>query len=108
MQAYIDQVSRANGWVLDRHNVQRQAYSHRFTGRTIPTLGDRDAMVIAGEYGLTHDLFARLAFRVIYPGKLLAMRLAGRLGQPRTAGGVEAPEPSCPDADGSTRPLLVQ
>ncbi len=68
-QALIDRVSRELDWKLDRDNVQRDAYTHRLSQRLIPGLGERDALVVAGEYRWRHLILSRALFDVGYPVK---------------------------------------
>lgn len=67
LQATIDAVADAFGWTLDKDNIQREVYSQRLSRNLVPTLGGRDAVVLAGMYTWSLHMIASIALATVYP-----------------------------------------
>lgn len=67
LQEAIEAVAKVFGWTLDKDNIQRNAYGKRLSRRLVPTLGERDAIVLAGKYSWTLHSIVKIAFATVYP-----------------------------------------
>jgi ribosomal protein S18 acetylase RimI-like enzyme len=67
LQQAIDAVAKAFGWSLDNENIQRNAYPKRLSRHLVPTLGERDAVLLAGKYSWTLHSVVRIAFETVFP-----------------------------------------
>lgn len=67
LQVAIDAVANAFDWTLDKDNIQREVYSQRLLRHLVPTLGERDAVVLAGKYSWSLHMIASIALAIVYP-----------------------------------------
>jgi hypothetical protein len=67
LQAAIDGAAKVFGWTLDKANIQREAYRQSLSRHLVPTLTERDAIVLAGKYNWTLHMISSLSFLLVYP-----------------------------------------
>ncbi|MEW6667366.1 MAG: hypothetical protein AB1512_19350 [Thermodesulfobacteriota bacterium] len=75
LQEAIDAVADAFGWILDKDNIQRDVYSRRLLRHLVPTLGEHDAIVMAGRYTWSLHMVVSIALRTVYPIRYLLQGL---------------------------------
>jgi ribosomal protein S18 acetylase RimI-like enzyme len=78
LQGCIDATARAFGWAAAADNIHRDVYRQRLAQRLVPTLGERDAVVLAGWYSWRSHAATSLALRVAYPIRHAVTRALGR------------------------------